>query len=410
MSFLKIYAGFGIELEYMIVKNRTMDVLPISDEILKEVTGDYNSDFDNEEISWSNELVLHVIEIKTNGPAKSLEKLEEFFHKNVMIIKNILKKWDATLLPSGAHPFFNPEVETKLWPHENNPVYDAYNRIFGCKGHGWSNLQSTHINLPFANDEEFKRLHAAIRFLMPIIPGLTASTPIIGNGPTGFIDTRLNYYRNNQKKIPSLTGDLIPEILISKNDYSKNVFEKIYHDITPHDTDDILKHEWLNSRGAIARFDRNSIEIRIIDLQESPLADVSLSALIIETLHLLSENDNYLDLISEFNQNTLVDIFTRAIVTGEMTSIREKSYLSVFGLENDTTISELWKHIHSLFKSDRKFMSDKQYLTSKEILGEGTLSTRILKMLDNNYSMENILVVYHQLEKCLNDNTLFKTT
>ena len=67
----------------------------------------------------------------------------------------------------------------RLWPHENREVYDAFDRIFSCKGHGWANLQSMHINLPFADDAEFGRLHAAIRFLMPLMPGLTASSPVM---------------------------------------------------------------------------------------------------------------------------------------------------------------------------------------------------------------------------------------
>ncbi|MBK9976184.1 MAG: hypothetical protein IPP14_15545 [Planctomycetes bacterium] len=71
------------------------------------------------------------------------------------------------------HPFFDPMTETKLWPLSNNVVYETHNRIFDCRGHGWSNLQSTHLNLPFANDTEFARLHAAIRMILLILPALS---------------------------------------------------------------------------------------------------------------------------------------------------------------------------------------------------------------------------------------------
>ena len=39
--------------------------------------------------------------------------------------------------------------------------------------------------------------------------------------------------------------------------------------------------DWLNSRAAIARFERQTIEIRIIDLQECPAADLAIAELVV---------------------------------------------------------------------------------------------------------------------------------
>lgn len=407
MSVLHIYEGFGIELEYMIVDRDSLKVKPISDEILKEVTGACNSDYDNGNISWSNELVLHVIEIKTNGPRGKLAGLENDFLENIKIISGILEIFNAKLLPTGAHPFFIPKEETKLWPHENNPVYDAYNRIFNCEGHGWSNLQSTHINLPFANDDEFYRLHTAIRCILPIIPALTASTPVIEKNETGYIDTRLDYYKNNQKKIPSLAGDVIPELISSKEEYQKKIFRRIFADIEEYDIDDILKYEWLNSRGAIARFDRNAIEIRIIDLQEAPVADVSVAALIIEAVHLISEDNKLLTRAATMAQNELVSIFNSSIKNGEQAVIDNEQYLTLFDISSNITSGELWAILLEKISQKPQFISDNQLDTAREIVKHGTLSSRILKALDKNYSSENIISVYQSLSDCLLKNEIF---
>ena len=35
------------------------------------------------------------------------------------------------------------------------------------------------LNLPFSSDEEFGRLHAAIRLLLPLLPALAASSPLV---------------------------------------------------------------------------------------------------------------------------------------------------------------------------------------------------------------------------------------
>ncbi len=145
-----------------------MDIRPIADELLKNVLGAVGSDFENDIVTWSNELVLHVIELKSTRPESNFNTLSSAFSDNVTKINSILKQWDAMLLPTAAHPWMNPLTETKLWTH-NNEVYNIYNKIFDCRGHGWSNLQSTHLNLPFYDDEEFTKLHAAVRLVLPIL-------------------------------------------------------------------------------------------------------------------------------------------------------------------------------------------------------------------------------------------------
>lgn len=401
---LKMFEGYGVELEYMIVEKESLKVNPIADELIKKVAGEYISDLEFGEIGWSNELVLHVIELKTNGPAGKLNGLNKKFYENIKRINSILEDFNSMLLPTGAHPFMDPFVESKLWNHEYNQVYEAYNRIFDCRGHGWSNLQSTHINLPFSDDEEFGKLHAAIRVLLPIIPALSASTPIIERKATGFTDSRLEVYRTNQMKIPSIAGKVIPEQAFSKKEYEEFIFKKIYKDIEPYDVDDILKFEWLNSRGAIARFDRNTFEIRIIDIQECPTADLAITFLIAETLKKLikgvwcSTGEQ-----QSWNENNLSSIFLKVIKHGEKQIINEEEYLKLFGLKNRATAGEIWENL----AKEIEFPDNDLREAVNIILKEGTLSTRILKSINNDFSDGSIVKTYRKLSKCLADNRLF---
>ena len=151
-------------------------------------------------------------------------------------------------------------------------------------------LQSTHLNLPFYDDEEFAKLHAAIRLVLPILPALCASSPILDGKLTGSMDTRLKYYKTNQAKIPSITGKVIPEAVFSKRNYLNTIYEKIKTDIAPYDPNEELNAIWVNSRGAIPRFDRGSIEIRIMDIQECPAADIAALTLVIETIKAFTGN------------------------------------------------------------------------------------------------------------------------
>ena len=65
---IHLFQGYGIELEYMLVDCDTLQVKPITDDLLKHELGHYASDFENGIVTWSNELVLHVVELKSTRP------------------------------------------------------------------------------------------------------------------------------------------------------------------------------------------------------------------------------------------------------------------------------------------------------------------------------------------------------
>ena len=332
-SSLQLFEAFGVELEYMIVDSQTLQVKPIADQLLREQAGAFVSELEAGEMAWSNELVLHVIELKTNGPARNLAPLPALFQQQVDQINRILARYEAMLLPTGMHPLMDPATDTRLWPHDYNAVYQAYDRIFNCQGHGWSNLQSTHLNLPFPDDAAFGRLHAAIRLLLPLIPALCASSPLVQGRLTGFMDTRLEVYRQNQARIPAIAGSIIPEAVFSREAYEAQILHKIYRDIAPYDPAGILQDEFLNSRGAIARFSRGTIEIRLADIQECPQADLAIMQVLVAVLKRLA-SEKWISLKGQqsWHPEELAEIFLEVIEHGLDTVLVNASFLHVFGL------------------------------------------------------------------------------
>lgn len=414
MPRLGLFRGYGVELEYMIVDRETLAVKPIADEVLRFELGSFGSDFtpkdlagENGMVTWSNELVLHAIELKSTKPESNFIALEKGFAENVQRINTILKRWNAMLLPTAAHPFMNPLTEAKLWPHDNNEVYEVYNRIFDCKGHGWSNLQSTHLNLPFDGEEEFAKLHAAIRLVLPILPALCASSPVIGSTSSGLHDTRLSYYKTNQQKIPSITGRVIPEKIFSEADYESLVYRKIKNDIELYDPDQILDPIWVNSRGAIPRFDRGSIEIRLMDVQECPAADLVIVQLVIETIKSLVNEKfiGYQDQL-KWDAEPLAQILETVVEKGEQAMITNPIFINLFGLNSSScTAGELWRHIVGQLPQHDYLEKAKQNL--QVVLNNGTLATRIMKALNNDYSRVSLTKVYRALSDCLATNKMF---
>lgn len=405
---LGLFQGFGVELEYMIVNRHDLSVLPASDRIIRHFSGTLESEIAMGSLNWSNELVMHVIELKTAGPAPTLEPLPALFQKDIRRINRYLGTVGGRLLPTAMHPWMDPLTETRLWPHEYNEVYESYNRIFGCRGHGWSNLQSLHLNLPFHGDEEFGRLHAAIRLILPILPALAASSPVFEGRSNGIFDNRLEFYRNNQRKIPSLTGSVIPEPVYTREDYRKKILNRLYADIAPHDTSGIMQDEWINSRGAIARFDRNTIEIRLIDVQECPLADLAVAAGVVGAIRLLtSERPSGFDFQSRFTVEALAGILNRCIMTAEKAVIDDAQYLRALGFTHEPSLTAglLWKRLIDgvpvgfLDASLRKPLTD--------ILEQGSLSARILRALGGATSRSTLLEVYREIADCLAEGRLF---
>jgi gamma-glutamyl:cysteine ligase YbdK (ATP-grasp superfamily) len=413
---LHLFQGTGVELEYMIVDRESLAVRPLADRVLHEIAGAYESEVEVGTLRWSNELVLHVIELKTNGPAASLDPLPALFHEHVVRINRILEPLGACLMPTAMHPWMDPLAETVLWPHEYSPVYETFNSIFNCQGHGWANLQSVHLNLPFANDEEFARLHAAIRLVLPILPALAASSPIVEGRATGILDSRLEAYRLNARRIPSVTGQVIPEAVFSRDEYETRILNRMYEDIAPFDPDGILQYEWLNARGAIARFDRNTIEVRVLDVQECPRADLAIVAAIIAVLRaLVAERWTGLARQQAWQAEPLAKIFLECVRKADAALIRDTSYLEMFGLTDAPyrTAGDLWRH---LVGAVSPLDADRAWRPALEVLLEkGPLARRILEAAGpagpsregDPADPESIRAAYRSLCRCLAENCLF---
>ena len=403
---LGLFEGYGVELEYMIVDHQSLAVLPVADRVLQAQAGELVDELEAGALCWSNELVLHVIELKTNGPADSLAGLAADFQQGVVAVNQQLAALDGRLLPGAMHPWMDPQRETKLWPHGHSEIYAAYNRIFGCQGHGWSNLQSTHLNLPFQGDEEFGRLHAAIRLILPLLPALAASSPLLDGRHNGLLDNRLHAYQQNQRKIPLIAGTLIPEPVFTRQAYQQEILQPIYQAIAPFDPEAILQHEWLNSRGAIARFERDTIEIRLLDVQECPVADLAIIELICAVLQGLVE-ERWSSLLEQqsWAASPLAKWLSAAIGDAERARLENAAFLALFGYPGQrATMAELWQHLAETLLPDR--------LVSKHtplgvILNQGPLSRRILRATGSSPSRRKLGEIYARLSDCLALGELF---
>lgn len=383
---LHLFEAFGVELEYMVVDRAMLDVAPVVDRIIAARSGEPHSEIEAiRGVSWSNELVAHVIEIKTTDPRPDLAGAAEDFAANLAEINRLaagLGK-SARIMPGAMHPWMDPRRETRLWPHEYGDVYANFHRLFDCHRHGWANLQSVHLNLPFDGDEEFARLHAAVRLVLPLLPALCAASPVMEGRLTGIACNRLEVYRANQAAVPSLSGRVIPEPVFTQADYQRVIMEPIARDVARLDNSGLMKPEWMNSRGAIARFDRGSIEIRVMDVQECPRADLSIVRGVIGVLKwLVAEGPCPLAAQQQWGIDPLVRVLDACIRDAGDAVIDDAGYLRTLGFEGASCrAAELWAHLFD--RAGVPYLADPALAPLKFILERGTLSQRVAQALGN---------------------------
>jgi hypothetical protein len=300
----------------------------------------------------------------------------------------------------------DPATETRLWPHAQAEIYQTYDRIFGCSQHGQANLQSMHLNLPFAGDAEFARLHAAVRLILPILPAIAASSPVADGVPSGNLDTRMEAYRSAVRRAPAVIGQVIPDTMHTRAEHEAQVLAPMYRDIAPLDPEGIVRHEWLNARGAIPRFDRSAIEIRVIDVQECPQADLAIAAAAAAVIRSLYD-DKWSSLAAQqaIDTDRLGSILLACIRDADQAVIDDAGYLRLLGLSDRRyRAGELWRHLVIRTGLNRStFWGD----TLGVILDRGPLARRILRALGPDFPPARLQAVYRALCDCLDAGRMF---
>ena len=267
----------GLELEYAMVDS-ALRPQSLVEHAFRILHGRPTSDVSLDDVGFSNELAAHVFEEKMLRPSGDLRRAEDRLFGALRSFQALLhSELGVRLLPTGMHPLMNPD-QTDLWRRGGRAIYRAYADLFDIRQHGWLNIQSCHVNLPFGRGErDLVLLYNAVACLLPYLPALAASSPLVEGKVGPYLDNRLAHYRRNQSPVPCITGDLVPEFIVSSTDYRTRVLGPIYRALKARGGQ-TLCHEWVNSRGAILRFSRRALEIRILDVQECIRMDVAVAA------------------------------------------------------------------------------------------------------------------------------------
>jgi len=386
----------GPEHEYSLV-NKDLKPLPISDKIIKEYCGKTVNFIELPNFTFGKEMQLHVMEIKANKPFRTPTEFEEIMQSAVATLNKIVQKHSAMLLGTGMHPLLRLQ-DTALWPHYHKKIYQQYGKIFNLNQHGWLNIQSFHLNLPFKKESDAVQTHNQLVNLCAYLPAITASSPIFEGKEGPDVDNRLQFYKINQKEVPSVTGDVIPEYVSSLNQYRRDVIGRYSQDLAKAGADKtLLRREWVNSRGIIFRFDRCALEVRVMDEQECVKADVALACFVRAALRGLIASNG--------------ELLPHDILVKDLNTVIKDGLSAEVSSPHGKTAKQVCQFYLNLAK-ENSTEDEKKYLWLVEKrIGDGNLSeliqSRVLRRSQKTDYREAVIDVYSTLIKCLYDNEIY---
>jgi gamma-glutamyl:cysteine ligase YbdK (ATP-grasp superfamily) len=384
----------GPEHEFSLV-NEELKVLPIVDKVIKDFYGRVVNFVELPDFTFGKELQLHVMEIKANAPFKSPELFEDTMQSAVATLLDFLgNKYHARFLGTGMHPLLRLD-ETCVWSHRHRKIYQEYSKIFNLKRHGWLNIQSFHLNLPYSKEANGVLQHNLLANLCAYLPAISASSPICEGAISPNVDNRLYFYKLNQREVPSITGDIIPEPVSSFAQYREDVIGLYSQDLAKAGAGKtILFKEWVNSRGVIFRFDRSALEVRVMDEQECVKSDVALSCFIRAALRGLIANQ--------------VEPLPHQLLVKDFNSVMAKGLNAKVHHPNGETARQVCQHLFSMALQNAEEDEKKYLWIVKKRIENGNLSDlireRILKKAQKADLEEAIRSVYSTLIKCLANN------
>jgi gamma-glutamyl:cysteine ligase YbdK (ATP-grasp superfamily) len=374
--------------------NKDLKVLPIADKIIKDYCGRIINFIELPKFTFGKEMQLHVMELKANNPFKTPTEFEETMQIAVKTLSQIVLKHGAMLLGTGMHPQMNLK-DTTVWPHYHRKIYRQYGKIFNLNQHGWLNIQSFHLNLPFQKEADAIPIHNQLANLSAYLPAISASSPIYEGKNGKATDNRLQFYKLNQREVPSVTGDVIPEYASSLSQYKRDVIDRYSKDLERAGADKTLLHrEWVNSRGLIFRFDRCALEVRVMDEQECVKLDVALACFVRASLRgLIASN---------------AELLPHDVLVKDLNAVIKDGLYAKVSSPNGKSAREVCRFYLKLALEHAEEDEKKYLWLVEKRIKEGSLSELIRANVSRRAQKtdfhEAIVNVYSRLIRCLSDN------
>ncbi len=404
--------GFDLSMNFALVGRTSLDVLALADEVLSSrCEGERLRLISEGDVQWQTAGPRHNLRVSPTGRFEDLPSAREFFLTQVKALTEAAGLVDGTLMATGMHPWFRA-ANVQPWPHGGAKNDKAVHALFNGARHGWANQNGLGLALPFSSEAEFSQLYKALRFLLPLVPVLSAASPLAegASGPARQcrVGARHDFFCAHPEFAKTSVQRHVPPALESIAAHKSLVAEPLEAALRRHEYSDVLSAGDVYAGGLWPNTASEMLELRMLDGQECVSANIALCAALDALAREISFNSSVptaeLDVWPAARLNELTE---QSVVHAEEAIVRDADYLRAWGFPEGTRcrmqelVQYLWEDkLESRFAEDlRPFM--------EVIVMKGPLASRIVRALPPRWDAEALFLVYRDVVGCLGADTSF---
>lgn len=255
--------------------------------------------------------------------------------------------------------------------------------------------------VPFNRPNDFGKLMAAVRVVLPLLPAFSASSPFEGGTTSGARSTRILRWIDSRTGHPERLGGFIPEPHFDRDDHDREVLGPIAQAIARSGNDPAIEAHRLDWRAATVLSEPDAIALNAIDMQENPAADMAVLEFTIAVLRALCNGrwvSSYLQ--RAWSSEDLLEIMRATIAQGSDALITNRDYLLMFGLMKQDELSAE-KLVQHLFVEVYSELSENARTCMARILEHGELAKRMLVHAGERPDQAQIAATIRALAACL---------
>ncbi len=399
--------GFQLERAFGLVGGTSLDWLPQVDELITLYCRERLRSVDHGEAIWTNRGPRHMISVRGGTGLDGLAAAMALHATEQESLSELAKELDARLMPSGMHPWM-AAGRAEAWPHNSAPQDEALISIFGNERHGLNNQQGLRLSVPFGSDAEFARLFGALRFVMPLMPALSASSPFAEGKRGPALSCRVAARRDLMASDLDFAESLVPRPATCREQYRNEVVAPLKKALETRGLSQVLGAAEVCAHGIVADFDAELVHVELLDLQECLQADIAVCGVVGATAMLVqSEEFASLEALSMWPQARLGELLELTLVSGEEAVFRDVDYAKALGFPDrgSCRVADLLQHLLEERLATNPLAQDSTAALEK-IVAEGPLARRLLRALPPRFSDEDLYNLYKQVLACLAEDEL----
>lgn len=403
-----LLSAFQLELNLALLGKNSLNALSQVDEVLTLRSGERIRRVQIGEAEWNLGGPRHRLGIRSRNGFDSLGHADKVLTSELVQASELAAKVDGRLSGQGMHPWMSAE-EAEYWPHGDVSRELALESIFGEHRHGFANQQALGLGLPFGSDDEFERLWAGLRFVLPLLPAFAASSPF-ANGACGPArNCRLAARRDYFDTDFDFSCSIVPKHYSCREAVRAELGAPLDEALRTRSLLGHLQAGDVCGDGLLADFHSGLVHIAVLDMQESLQANLGVVALVAAlTRTMVWEVDTPLSQQRAWPSARLGDILENSLCEAEEGVIRDTDYLQAFRFpqRGACRTSELLQ-----FLVEEKLAEDndlqQQIIPIQTIVHKGSLATRMLRALPEDWDEEALYELYRELVRCQADNEIF---